>query len=409
MSEQNEKLILTRIGEIALKGLNKRKFVQKVMENLRRRLDTVGRFKVYSAQSRIWAEPLDEASRRDDVMLQALDIACRVFGIVSASLVKRFDGGFDAICREAGLLTDEIQKKRGANLSFKVETKRGLKSFPMTSMEISSELGAYLLKNKQGLHVDVHEPDFIIYVEVREDNYIYSEIHQGARGLPVGTGGKGMLLLSGGIDSPVAGYMMASRGMELEAVYFHSYPFTSDEAKEKVIELARIVSEYCGRIKLHIVNFTEIQVNLRQNSPPEMMTITMRRIMMRIAERLAEQNGCKALITGESLGQVASQTLEALACTHEVADMPIFRPLIGIDKDFTVDLARKIGTFETSILPYEDCCTVFVAKHPKTKPSLADALKAESKLDIDKLVEEGLNKTSSLLISYGRREEDKVQ
>lgn len=406
---EKKKLILARVGEIALKGLNRRKFVDKVMNNLRWRLERVGHFKVYARTSRIWAEPADEESSDDETLARALHIACRVFGIVSASVVTRIGGGFNEIAAEADTLVKEILAEKKQPLTFKVESKRGLKSFPLTSPELSAELGAVLLQNNPELSVDVKQPDFIVYVEVRDENYIYSRIHAGIRGLPVGTGGKGMLLLSGGIDSPVAAYMMASRGMELEAIYFHSFPFTSDEAKEKVIELARIVSEYCGRIRLHICDFTDIQVNLRQNCPPEMMTIVMRRMMMRIAERLAKQRDCKALVTGESLGQVASQTLEALATTNSVVDCPVFRPLIGLDKDFTTDLARRIGTFETSILPYEDCCTVFVPKHPKTKPKLSDAIRAEKDLDIEALTEEGVNKISTLLISYGRREEDKVQ
>ncbi len=405
------KLILARVGEIALKGLNRRKFVNKVMDNLRWRLRKIADYKVYSASSRIWAEPLDQNAASEANLEKALDVACRVFGIVSASLVSRVEGGFPNICEEADRLVKEILAETRKPLTFKVECRRGRKSFPMTSPEIARELGAYLLQhnNTGNLSVDVIEPDFIVYVEVRDNHYIYSKVHEGIKGLPVGTGGKGMLLLSGGIDSPVAGFMMASRGMELEAVYFHSFPFTSDEAKEKVIDLARILSEYAGRIRLHIVNFTEIQVTLRKNCPPEMMTIVMRRMMMRIAEKIAEKRGCDALITGESLGQVASQTAEALHTTNYVVSKPVFRPLIGLDKDHTVDLARKIGTFETSILPYEDCCTVFVPKHPKIRPKLKDAEKAEEKLDVAALTEEGVNKTETLLISYGKTQEDTVQ
>ena len=252
-------------------------------------------------------------------------------------------------------------------------------------------LGAHLLQTfPDQLRVDVHQPDFVLYVEVREQLYIYNRIIQGHKGLPVGTGGKGVLLLSGGIDSPVAGYMMASRGMELEAVYFHAFPFTSDQAKEKVIELAKQLTAYAGRLRLHIVNFTDIQLTLRDHCPMDMLTIAMRRMMMRIAARIAEENGCLALIPGESLGQVASQTLEALCTTDVVSPIPVFRPLIGLDKDDITQMARRIGTYETSILPYEDCCTVFVAKHPKTKPSLADAEAVENGLDIDALVASAL-------------------
>lgn len=395
------KLILARVGEIALKGLNRRKFVDKVLSNLSWRINHIGNYSVYSHESRIWIEAQDEEAHRQENIDKALAVACSVFGIVSASVVSSIHGGdFSTLEEEAKrLVQEEFQSRKKAQLRFKVESKRGDKSYPLTSPQLSKALGSSILKNFENLSVDVHEPDFICYVEVRSDMYVYTKIHSGIKGLPVGTGGKAMLLLSGGIDSPVAGYLMASRGMELEAVYYHSFPFTSDEAKEKVIQLAKILSQYTGRIKLHIVNFTEIQVNLRQNSPPEMMTITMRRIMMRIAEKIAEESQAGALITGESLGQVASQTLEGLRSTDAVVNMPVFRPLIGTDKDDTVELARKIGSYETSILPYEDCCTVFVAKHPKTRPSLEDSIKAESKLDVEQLVEDGCSNREILLIS----------
>ena len=253
------------------------------------------------------------------------------------------------------------------------------------------DVGEAILLSHPELTVDVHEPDFIIYVEVREDLYVYSEKLEGHRGLPVGTAGKGMLLLSGGIDSPVAGYMMASRGMQLEAIYFHSYPYTSERALEKVKDLAKIVSQYSGTILLHVCNFTDIQLNLYKNSPQDMLTITMRRVMFEIAEELANKQGCKCLITGESLGQVASQTIEAIQITNEVVKtMPVFRPLIGLDKEETCNISRRIGAFETSILPYEDCCTVFVAKHPKTHPQKKHIIEAEEKLDIPALVKQGV-------------------
>ncbi len=395
-------LILARIGEIALKGLNRHKFINRVIENLNWRLQGLGHYKVYAEQSRIWARPLDDEAASPEKMDRALAISCKVFGIVSASLVQRIDGDFPEICEEALRQVKEHLKGSTRTFTFKVESKRGRKSFPLASPELSAELGAYLLDHEPRLVVDVNEPDFIVYVEVREDIFIYTGKKPGLKGLPVGTGGKALLLLSGGIDSPVAGFQMASRGMELEAVYFHSFPFTSDEAKEKVIELARIVSDYSGKIRLHIVNFTEIQVTLRQHCPADMLTIIMRRVMMRIAERIAQDNDCLALITGESLGQVASQTLQALVTTDKVVDMPVFRPLIGMDKDYTTQIARQIGTFETSILPYEDCCTVFVAKHPKTKPTLQDAIQAEASLDMEALVQEGFEKRETLLIS-GRR------
>ena len=268
----------------------------------------------------------------------------------------------------------------------------------MDSQEISAEIGGTILDAFPDLIVKMKDPDFIFNVEVRDFNYVYSGKLMAHRGLPVGSAGKGMLLLSGGIDSPVAGYMMASRGMPLECVYFHSHTYTSDQAKEKVIELARIVSGFSGTIKLHIVNFTQIQLDMLKNSPQDMITITMRRVMLQIAEQLAIQNNCKCLITGESLGQVASQTLEAINVTNEVVKMPILRPLIGMDKQDTCDISRHIGAFETSILPYEDCCTIFVAKHPKTHPSPKDVEEAEKNLDIANMVEMGLKDVETIVI-----------
>lgn len=382
-----EELILIRLGEIALKGMNRGKFEGQLMRNIRVSLRSVGKFDIKQSQSRVWAKPLD--SETD--MKAAVDAISKVFGIVSVSPVRSFRGGIDQISLQAIRYVEQLLAD-GRKRSFKVESRRGDKNFPLKSPEISREVGAALLQAyPDQLVVDVNNPDFVFYVEVRDSNYIYHTVIKAQKGLPVGMGGRGMLLLSGGIDSPVAGYMMASRGMQIEAIYFHAFPFTSNQAKEKVIELARLLTPYAGRIRLNIVNFTDIQLNIRDDSPTDMITIVMRRIMMRIAERLAVSRGCKALITGESLGQVASQTLEALVTTDSVVTCPVFRPLIGLDKDDTVQIARKIGTFETSILPYEDCCTVFVAKHPKTHPSLEHADEAEANLNIEALVEQGLN------------------
>ncbi|HAL74404.1 MAG TPA: tRNA 4-thiouridine(8) synthase ThiI [Clostridiales bacterium] len=393
MTEHHE-IILARMGEITLKGLNRGKFEKRLIENISRRLRNFGRFTIEQRQSRLWIEPVGE-----DADLQgALRAVAKNFGVVSVSPVWCFDGD-GTLQNDLTLIFDKVVEYVSERLadgqprSFKVESRRSDKRYPMTSPEISARVGEHLLDTFPDLlRVDVHQPDFTIYVEIREHLYLYSQIIKGHKGLPVGMSGQGMLLLSGGIDSPVAGYMMASRGMELQAIYFHAFPFTSDQAKDKVIELARLLTFYTGRIKLHIVDFTDIQLQLRDSCPGEMMTIVMRRMMMRIAARLAESQGCKALITGESLGQVASQTLEALCTTDIVAPMPVFRPLIGLDKDDTIQIARRIGTFETSILPYEDCCTVFVAKHPKTHPSLADAEAAEADLDINSLVEAGLTR-----------------
>lgn len=390
----HQEIYLARIGEIVLKGLNRGKFERRLVENLSRRLRAIGKFSIEQSQSRTWIIPLTPVADQKLLLRQIASI----FGIVSASPVWRFDGGLQELIETAieyaGLILAD-----GRPRSFKIESRRGNKQFPLQSPEISCKLGEVLLDAYPDLlRVDVHQPDFTLYAEVRDHLYLYSEIEKGHKGLPVGMSGHGMLLLSGGIDSPVAGYMMASRGMELNAVYFHAFPFTSDQAKEKVIELARLLTVYTGRIKLHIVDFTEIQLILRDNCPADMLTIAMRRVMMRIAARLALKVGCKALITGESLGQVASQTLEALCTTDAVVEMPVFRPLIGMDKDDTILIARRIGTFETSILPYEDCCTVFVAKHPKTHPSLADAEAAEAGLDIGALVETGLSRIEEVTL-----------
>ncbi len=394
-----DEIILARLGEITLKGLNRHSFEKRLMGTIRRRLKHIGNFNTFQSQSRIWIEPQDEGAACS--IDEALHVATTVFGLVSASPVRRLmaeiskDNLLDGARDYARDMSDTLRTK-----SFKVEAKRGDKSFEWDSMDIAREVGAVMLDEVDDLRVDVHNPDITVWVEVRDHIYIYSEIIPGLKGLPVGSSGKAMLLLSGGIDSPVAAYMMAGRGVEIEAVYFHTFPYTSDRAKEKVIDLARIVSQYSGQIKLHIVDFTDIQMNLRANCPDDMMTIVMRRMMYRIAERLAVTRGCQAMITGESLGQVASQTTEALACTAAVTSMPVFRPLIGVDKDQTIELARKIGTFETSILPYEDCCTIFVAKHPKTRPTLKQAAMAEEKLDIEALTAEGVEKVETLKISY---------
>jgi len=400
-ASKHEVIILARMGEIALKGLNRGKFEHQLISNLKYRLRSLGNFYIFQSQSRLWIEPkaaghdLQSAAPvstfTDDPALAkaVLTAVTEVFGIVSASIVWKFNGGMDEITAQAKDFVKELLTAKHFK-TFKVEAKRGEKRFPMTSPEICTELGGQILDAFPELTVDVISPDFVVYVEVRENISLYTEKISGHRGLPVGTAGKGMLLLSGGIDSPVAGYMMASRGMSLEAVYFHSYPYTSDRAKEKVIDLAKIVSHFAGSMTLHVVDFTSIQLEMYQNSPQDMLTITMRRVMLQIAQDIANQRGCKALITGESLGQVASQTLEAICLTNEVVKLPIFRPLIGTDKDDTISIARKIGTFETSILPFEDCCTVFVAKHPKTRPLPEHMAAAEKNLNIPELVARGL-------------------
>lgn len=407
-----KKVILVRYGEIILKGLNRPVFEDKLMANIRKSLYGSGKIDVKRSQARIYIEPMDENYDFDG----AISRLVKVFGIVSVSIVLKIPSDFEEIKKHslemAKKQVDKLsgsQKSNSSNIeaqgiapgaiSFKVEAKRGDKNFPMQSPEICMELGGYLLENIPALRVDVHKPDFIFYVEVRESAYIYCDIVPSHGGLPIGTNGKGMLLLSGGIDSPVAGWMMAKRGMEIEAIHFYSYPYTSERAKDKVISLAKILSRYCYRIKLHIVPFTEIQLEINEKCPEDQLTIIMRRAMMTIAERIAVKNGAQALLTGESLGQVASQTIQGLAVTNAIVTMPVFRPLIGMDKNEVIEIARKIDTFETSILPYEDCCTVFVAKHPKTKPRLKEIEEHEAGLQLEGMMEKAINDTETIIVT----------
>ncbi len=405
-----KKVILVRYGEIILKGLNRPVFEDKLMSNIKKALYGLGKISVKRSQARIYIEPEDEGFEFDE----AVSRVTKVFGIVSVSIVWKINSDFEAIKR----YSLEMMRKYIARLArnadkpgvrkvsadlpgsvgFKVEAKRGDKSFPMQSPEICMELGGFLLENIPALRVDVHNPDFIFYVEVRESTYIYCDIIPAYGGLPVGTNGRAMLLLSGGIDSPVAGWMMAKRGMEIEAVHFYSYPYTSERAKDKVITLAGILSRFCSRIKLHIVPFTEIQLEINDKCPEDQLTVIMRRAMMMISEKIAKKSGAQALITGESLGQVASQTVYALAVTNAVVNMPVFRPLIGMDKNEVIEIARRIDTFETSILPYEDCCTVFVAKHPKTRPRLPEIEEHEAKLRLAELMEDAVKNTETMVI-----------
>lgn len=396
------KVILVRYGEIILKGLNRPTFEAKLISNIKKSLYGLGKIEVKISQARIYVEPQSDDYDYD----AAIERLTKVFGVISVSPVWKVESDFEIIKQSSvDMLKDIIDRnaaiRTGAEgtVTFKVETKRGNKRFPMKSPEISAELGGYLLESIPVLKVDVNNPSIILFVEVRESTYIYSEIIPGCGGLPVGTNGKVMLLLSGGIDSPVAGWMMAKRGASLEAIHFHSYPYTSERAKEKVIELARIISRYCYNIRLHIVPFTDIQLEINDRCPQEDLTIIMRRAMMMIAEKIARANGALALVTGESLGQVASQTIESLYVTDSAVNMPVFRPLIGMDKNDVIDIARKIETFETSILPYEDCCTVFVAKHPRTKPKLPDILESESVLNLEELIEKAIEKTEVLTIT----------
>jgi thiamine biosynthesis protein ThiI len=389
-----KKIILVRYGEIILKGLNRPIFEEKLMSNIKRNLYGLGKIDVIRSQGRIYIEPQEEGYEFDSAMERVRN----VFGVVSVSPVWKIKTDFEEIKENSLIFVNELLERK-QHSTFKVETKRGNKKFPMESPEICRELGAHILENIPSLKVDVNNPSFILFVEVREYTYIYSEIINAHGGLPLGTNGKAALLLSGGIDSPVAGWMMAKRGVEIEAVHFYSYPYTSERAKEKVIELSRILAGYCFQINLHIVPFTEIQLEINEKCPHDQNTIIMRRVMMMISERIAQSTGALSLITGESMGQVASQTMQSLAVTNAVVSMPVFRPLIGMDKNEVIEIARKIGTFETSILPYEDCCTVFVAKHPKTRPQLDKIIQSESVLDLEELINRAVNGTEVMKVT----------
>ena len=389
-----KEVFLLKLGEIVLKGANKRQFEDKLRQNIRRRMKPYGNFDVYLMQSTVYVEPVD-----DLVDLDGAWEACRaIFGLVSLcrcrSCKKDLDDIFSTI--EAYLGED-----LDCAASFKVESKRSDKAFPMTSIAISQEIGGRLAEAHPECRVDVHHPEYTVYVEVRDlAAYVHGPAIPGAGGLPTGVGGRAMCLLSGGIDSPVAAYMLAKRGVEIEAVHFFSYPYTSQLARDKVMELARLVTKYCGRMTVNIVSFTQIQEQIRDCCPEEFFTLIMRRFMMEIAQRIAKDDGCGALITGENLGQVASQTMQAMTVTGAVVDIPVFMPLIGMDKEEIVTIARKIGTLETSVLPYEDCCTVFTPKHPKTKPTISQVTHAERRLDRDALIEEALSTVEKITVKY---------
>ncbi|AGC68330.1 tRNA sulfurtransferase ThiI [Thermoclostridium stercorarium subsp. stercorarium DSM 8532] len=381
-------IILVRYEEIFLKGLNKPSFEAKLVKNMKHVLKGLGPVSVTRSQSRIYVEP-----ETDDYPVdEAIKRLTKVFGIASVSPVYKIESDINAIYDKAVELSRKIRSESGYK-TFKVETKRADKKFPLSSMEVSREAGAAILRNVRGLKVDVNNPDFVVHIEIRDNTYIYSEIIPGVKGLPVGSSGKATLLISGGIDSPVAGWMMAKRGVKIEGVHFFSYPYTSEKSKEKVIRLCKILSEYNLGMRLYIVPFTDIQLAINQNCPHEYLTIIMRRFMMRIAEKIAVKNGSLALVTGEAVGQVASQTPESILVTNSAVTLPVYRPCIGMDKSEVVDIARKIGTFETSILPYEDCCTVFVARHPVTKPKLEKTIEYESVLNADELIQKALEGT----------------
>ena len=372
-------IILCKLGEVVLKGLNRHSFEMKLMSNIRRRTQRYGKFKIYSRQSTIYVEPAEETCD----LAAAYDACKKVFGIIAIARAVPCPKEKEAIFATA---KEYLGPALLAAKSFKVESKRSDKSFPMGSIQLSQWVGGALHDAFPHLTVDVHNPELTAYLEVREDAaYVHGPAEAAAGGLPIGMGGHAVSLLSGGIDSPVSSYMIAKRGVQLELLHFASPPYTSQQAREKVLQLAQELTVWCGRLTVHIVPFTEIQEDIRRKCPEDHFTLIMRRFMMRLADRLAHELCCKALVTGESLGQVASQTIQALCVSDDVATMPVLRPLIGMDKEEIVRIARHVGTFDTSILPYEDCCTVFTPRHPKTKPNLEEVREYEAALDIDGL------------------------
>lgn len=385
---------LIKYAEIGIKGKNRYLFEDALIHQIKFALKKCeGKFLISKTQGRIYVEAQGEFDYEEAVgRLQ------HVFGISGiCPMIYVEDEGFEKLCETVVKYIDDVYPDK--NRTFKVNCRRARKSYPKESMEVNATLGEVLLYTYPELRVDVHDPEILLNVEIREKIYIYSEIIPGPGGMPVGTGGKAMLLLSGGIDSPVAGYMIAKRGVKIDAVYFHAPPYTSERAKQKVVDLARLVSRYTGPIYLHVINFTDIQLYIHEKCPHEELTIIMRRYMMRIAEHIAKETGCLGLITGESIGQVASQTMSSLVATNEVCELPVYRPLIGFDKEEIVAVAKKIDTFETSILPFEDCCTIFVAKHPVTKPNVNIIRRHEHNLDekIEELVKTALE-TDELII-----------
>lgn len=394
----NYQSFLIKYAEIGLKGKNRYKFEDALVSRVRETLkEFEGVFNVYKEQERIY---IDSNKDFADIYDKVIEKLKRIFGVSDICPIKKVS--FTSDYRElSNHILEFVKNVYGDDprFTFKVKTRRVNKEFEMHSDDVSAELGHDILEAFKNTKVDVHNPEVRLFVELRNHINIYSEKIPGPGGLPVGTSGKAMLLLSGGIDSPVAGYMISKRGVVLNAIYFHAPPYTSDRAKQKVIDLAKIVSRWSGKIKLHIINFTDIQLAIYEKCPHDELTIIMRRYMMKIAEAIAERENCIALITGESIGQVASQTVESLRSTNEVCKLPVFRPLIGFDKEEIVDIAKKIGTFETSILPYEDCCTIFVAKHPVTKPSLSHIYKSEDKLKdvIDELINKALDSQEEII------------
>jgi thiamine biosynthesis protein ThiI len=380
-------LILVKYGEIALKGLNKNTFEDIMVKNIKRRLKKLGKFNFSKAQSTLYIEPADETADING----AVEKIKKVFGVAALCRACTCEKNFEDICAKSiEYLEDVLPYAK----TFKVTAKRADKAFPMKSPEICMELGGVLLQKFPNLQVDVKNPEVTVTVEIRDTNaFVHAENIKGAGGLPVGSSGSAMLLLSGGIDSPVAGYMMAKRGIHISAIHYVSPPYTSERARLKVETLCEKITDYCGNISFFCVPFTELQEAIKEHCPEEFFTIIMRRLMMEIAQRISDREGCQALITGESVGQVASQTMSAIACTDAVCRMPVFRPLIGMDKTEIIEISRKIDTFETSTLPYEDCCTVFTPRHPKVRPQLSDVEKAQSSFDFEPLICKAVEET----------------
>ena len=382
--ERIKEIILCKYGEVILKGANRSAFEAQLLRDVRRRAALSGQFDVRAQQSTVYVEPLDEAA--EEAVDEVYERLKKVFGFVALCKAAVCEKDMDAILNTARAYLPE--KLAGVS-TFKCESRRSDKRFPYSSPEISGEVGGAVLDVMPSLTVDVQNPDVVVKTEIREEYaYIHAGQDKGAGGMPLGSAGKGMLLLSGGIDSPVAGFRMMKRGMTVECVHFESFPYTSEAAREKVFELARELTEYCGRIKVHVISLTHIQEEIRDHCEEDYFTLLLRRFMMKLASRSAEENDCPVLVTGESLGQVASQTLKAMVCTEDAADRPVFRPLVGMDKEEIIEVSREIGTFDTSILPYDDCCTVFTPRHPRTQPELYKVLNEEKKIDADALIEE---------------------
>ena len=399
------KSFLIKYGEIAIKGKNRYLFEEALVNQIKYALkEAEGEFKVRRLQGRIYVDTLGEYDY--DEVMEKLTHVFGIVGICPVVLVE--DKGFDALAEDVISYMDKVYPDK--NITFKVHARRARKNYPMTSMELNAALGEKILEAFPEIKVDVHNPKVLLSVEIREEINIYSVEVKGAGGMPVGTNGRAMLLLSGGIDSPVAGYMIAKRGVAIDAVYFHAPPYTSDRAKQKVVDLAKIVGGYSGPMNLYVVNFTDIQLAIYEKCPHEELTIIMRRYMMKIAEHFAEKSGCLGLVTGESIGQVASQTMQSLAATNAVCTLPVYRPLIGFDKNEIIEISEKIDAYETSILPYEDCCTIFVAKHPVTKPNIKVIEKSELKLSdcIDGLLQTAIDTVEVIRIEYQRQNLAKI-